>query len=433
MILTKLTLKNYRRFGDRSFRFSAGINIVLGNNEAGKSTITQAIMDVLFADPSSRARALKNRITAWQGDTDAYLALEFEQSGEEWILEKDFGKGEARLVNTTRKETFEGSDAVSAKLADLLPFSSDTMYTATAAIRQSDIASIRTDKDFTAALQNAVSSTGEGGVVTILATLEDTLKDLRKGTDRLAKNPGPIKAAQDEVEHLEQELAQKRSQWEKVSAARDEGDKSGSRLHEINQSIEELELLLANVKKREEAESRLADLTKRLHEIQNILSQSSDLSMKQEQLKGRLDQYSQFGSQGVEETGRRITALSEQRQSIRHELEMMPVPQAPPPQVQQSFLRTYQHMLVALAVFVLGGIMAVVLESAVVAGIGSLIAVVLFIVLRVQGETGEAQRQALEQLVQQRAYKQKALDDAGTELSELLKKIQSGIGRGFLR
>lgn len=90
-------------------------------------------------------------------------------------------------------------------------------------------------------------------------------------------------------------------------------------------------------------------------------------------------------------------------------------------------------MLVALAVFVLGGIMAVVLESAVVAGIGSLIAVVLFIVLRVQGETGEAQRQALEQLVQQRAYKQKALDDAGTELSELLKKIQSGIGRGFLR
>jgi DNA repair exonuclease SbcCD ATPase subunit len=42
-VLRKLLIKNYRTFRDFKLEFSSGVNIIVGDNDAGKSTLLEAI------------------------------------------------------------------------------------------------------------------------------------------------------------------------------------------------------------------------------------------------------------------------------------------------------------------------------------------------------------------------------------------------------
>ena len=42
-VLRKVRIKNYRAFKNFTLEFSPGVNIIVGNNDAGKSTLLEAI------------------------------------------------------------------------------------------------------------------------------------------------------------------------------------------------------------------------------------------------------------------------------------------------------------------------------------------------------------------------------------------------------
>ncbi|HKK02077.1 MAG TPA: AAA family ATPase [Desulfuromonadales bacterium] len=75
MILRSLELKNFGKFGERAFEFRRGLNLVIGPNEAGKSTLMEAIPTVLFGVRN------KDRFKPWgrQGCCEAALCLESRQ------------------------------------------------------------------------------------------------------------------------------------------------------------------------------------------------------------------------------------------------------------------------------------------------------------------------------------------------------------------
>ncbi|OEU77511.1 MAG: hypothetical protein BA869_12365 [Desulfuromonadales bacterium C00003107] len=72
MILRSLELKHFGKFGERSFDFRRGFNLVIGSNESGKSTMMEAIPAALFGLRD------KDRYKSWgrQGSCEAALALE---------------------------------------------------------------------------------------------------------------------------------------------------------------------------------------------------------------------------------------------------------------------------------------------------------------------------------------------------------------------
>jgi DNA repair exonuclease SbcCD ATPase subunit len=60
MILEELTLTNWRGYRDpHTFRFKQGFNLVVGRNEAGKSTLFEAMTRVLFDRHNSRAEEIR--------------------------------------------------------------------------------------------------------------------------------------------------------------------------------------------------------------------------------------------------------------------------------------------------------------------------------------------------------------------------------------
>jgi DNA repair exonuclease SbcCD ATPase subunit len=72
MILRSVELKHFGKFAERTFEFRRGMNLVVGPNESGKSTLMEAIPAVLFGLRD------KERFKPWgrQGSSEAALSLE---------------------------------------------------------------------------------------------------------------------------------------------------------------------------------------------------------------------------------------------------------------------------------------------------------------------------------------------------------------------
>ena len=76
MRITRLSIQGFRRHRDLELRPAAGLTVIRGPNEAGKSSIQQAIEMVLFRKATSTAQELQGYRT-WGGDTDPRIELEF--------------------------------------------------------------------------------------------------------------------------------------------------------------------------------------------------------------------------------------------------------------------------------------------------------------------------------------------------------------------
>ncbi|MEG3054636.1 MAG: ATP-binding protein [Methanoculleus sp.] len=60
MIIEEITIRNWRRYREpHTFRFDERFNLLVGRNEAGKSTLFEAFTRVLFDRHSSRAEEIR--------------------------------------------------------------------------------------------------------------------------------------------------------------------------------------------------------------------------------------------------------------------------------------------------------------------------------------------------------------------------------------
>jgi hypothetical protein len=83
MILRRVELGRFGRWTDHVFEFRRGANLVLGGNEAGKSTLALAIPAVLFGVQD------KERFVPWGGEGECAAALVCEDRQHFWRLERN--------------------------------------------------------------------------------------------------------------------------------------------------------------------------------------------------------------------------------------------------------------------------------------------------------------------------------------------------------
>ncbi len=103
MILRRLVVKYWRSLlDDLSLSFGEGLTVVSGPNEAGKSTLMEAIHHALFERPDTTSREIQAIRPKGRGLSPRVL-LEFESGGREYRVEKTFfAKREHTLLS--RKE-----------------------------------------------------------------------------------------------------------------------------------------------------------------------------------------------------------------------------------------------------------------------------------------------------------------------------------------
>lgn len=239
MRLLALRLRHFRGFEEAEYRFDPGLNVLVGPNEAGKSTLRQAILAAFFVNPATTAKR-REEWRPWGSDRLGSVSLEFELEGRRFDLRKDFERRHTDLRDLINGVSYEGS-RVQERLQAALGLSTEALFRSTAMIEQMELTVLRSGAaDIGQRLSRIIQAgPGDAEAGAVIKKLEKELSELqkgldKKGLDRPVKTPGTIRGLQDEVSSLTRErdelvrrVARLEAQREELRRIRREGEAAG--------------------------------------------------------------------------------------------------------------------------------------------------------------------------------------------------------------
>jgi len=231
--IVSVTTRNFKNLPDRKWSFDEKFQVVSGLNEAGKSSLLEAILVGLYGDATSTDSRYEGA-RRWKSPEHIYVALDFLLRDIHCTVERDFENRKNRLVHDDNQ--VRAKDKIRTWLEEHLPLPSEQAFLQTACVRQSEINCDIDASDLRSQIeQHSLSATGQN-LEELGGALKKRVDELRRGWLTPApKNPGPIKQLSDELARLQQELAD----LERKEA-------------EANQALAEYEEVAAQVEKLEE-------------------------------------------------------------------------------------------------------------------------------------------------------------------------------------
>jgi exonuclease SbcC len=182
VIVRTLRVHPFGCFHDRELVFTPGLNVILGPNEAGKSTLFNALKSSFLRTKLTKPKfgQFIERFLPVGGGDIARLELEFGAAGATWVLKRRWGQAPASELTLPGGGTLADDDAIAAKLESLLPAKQGTFWKVLMT-GQSELAatldSLRHEgrealADLADTLRRAVLSTGGVSVDRFISLLE---------------------------------------------------------------------------------------------------------------------------------------------------------------------------------------------------------------------------------------------------------------------
>ncbi len=231
MRIEKCQIQRYGKLDRFSSSFSPGLNLIKGPNEAGKSTLVDALTDALFENPKTRKKDVKAR-TSWGFEKDFEITLDFESEGLSYSLSKDFDTGSVTLLKKSTGESLDDRKRVNSIVSNGLGLSNRDIFLATSCIRQDEMARIANSPD---AIKDRLEALITGGKEEALASKAiDRLAAQIKGLKKTGiKHKGQLQALEDRRTELAYDLEK---------AKREIGDvkQSRTRLKNVKTTLESL-------------------------------------------------------------------------------------------------------------------------------------------------------------------------------------------------
>lgn len=208
MKINKIYLKNFKKFKDDEFEFNPGLNIVIGPNESGKSTLINAILYGLFGDASSRSKEIVN-LKRWKTDEFPYIKMELSEDKERVDLIRDFNSKDDKFISNLTNSSITSKDKIKNQMLEFCGFDNDKLYKESAAIEQGRIISDlkMVGEYLIKALMGVQANPNK-----LKKSLEDEILELKKGLKSLAKNPGKIALLKEKIQKNEEGLEISRAQ-----------------------------------------------------------------------------------------------------------------------------------------------------------------------------------------------------------------------------
>ncbi len=228
MRITRLRLTDFKAHQHLEIKPGAGLTVVRGPNEAGKSTLQQAIELALFRKADANREDIR-QAWAWGSSEPPTVELDFEVDGTSGSLYKRFGGNHAEGSLTLDGETISDYTLIGDKVGELTGVPTEAFFRATASVGHAELDAVSGDVPAIGdRLQKAISG-ADRGTARAKKKLESAVHRYRTQGH---KNPGLLKVARAEVESLERELADgesalvhlqaDRAQWVEASERRDE-------------------------------------------------------------------------------------------------------------------------------------------------------------------------------------------------------------------
>ncbi len=323
MRLRRIELRNFKRLADFQAQFSPGINVVKGPlNEMGKSTLLEGIIVALFHNPKSTAKDVK-RYVSWGSARQFRTGLEFEEQGNRYSLEKDFDKGIIRLVCDGTREELDTFKEVSEKVAELLGAKSDTLFSCSSCIRQSEVTAISSGKkQITESLEEVVMGGRESTFAwQVVQKLDAKVAEMKKGLDRPASSPGILASLRSKIQSTSQRHSEVKEEVSRVEGKKVELVEVSKQLAEVEEQHENARALLDKNRERREVEASIQRLTKDYDGAEKLLANVEKLREDSEKADKALSAEEGFGDkQELAELRRDLDAIQSKRGIIEKDL-----------------------------------------------------------------------------------------------------------------
>lgn len=247
MLLQELYLKNFKGIKEKELKFVEGLNIIFGPNEAGKSSIFQAVALSLFGDAASKKAELKNYF--YRLKHPPYIKLKFKLKNKEFQLERDFVNHQQALTLPTG-EILKHKDEISKTIFEELGLQFSPGSTENLKTRFEDLFLIHQERVEISSPEDLIRLLLETSLKNLKVRPEQAasrLKELHtalyRGVERAAKNKGLIAILTEKKLKLEQELKELQQKLNDYKADLIELEEKSKQLLPLKSEIERLESL----------------------------------------------------------------------------------------------------------------------------------------------------------------------------------------------
>jgi DNA repair exonuclease SbcCD ATPase subunit len=320
MILKTLVLKNYKRFSNKTFEFDPKLNIILGKNETGKSTLASSILDCLYSDVETKSKAFLAKIQSWNSEKKPYFELQFDEGKESYLLVKDFESRTAKLENTTLRNELNDSKEIQQSLQKILGINDEEIYGNTGFIKQQDISRISTNSKMVSNLQTASKERlDDVDLHTKIKKVKEEIADLKRGLANPAKNPGPIKKFEDNFQKHQAEFLEMKAKWNEGLKKLKEREEVCAKFESLQKDFERLKISLESTEKYRQATAKLKDIIAQINRVSQDIEAVEESHNEINKIDIKLYRYKGLLGANREGTVGEFVFLSEQNKVLESE------------------------------------------------------------------------------------------------------------------
>lgn len=300
MIIKSVCLENFGKFNNKTVDFSDGINILYGENEAGKTTLHTFIKGMLFGLDGKHGKNQENneyeKYIPWENPENYKGSMVIEADGVEYLIQRNFLRSE-KSCTITRMST--GRELDKDEIEELFYGFDENCYYNTISISQ--LGSI-TNKELGKVLKNYTANLGSSKTTEIdvqeaLNQLEDTKEKiiLEGGADKKEEVEEEIANINAELRHLE---AEEKEIVQCIEANRNEVAKIKNQV----KALEELDNVQTErqIKKNINQENMLQRMEMLNADMERLRNDRERSDKHQREIKEVLDNYGVTNKQDVE-------------------------------------------------------------------------------------------------------------------------------------
>ena len=158
MIIKDINLTNFGKFSNKTVSMEPGLNIIYGENEAGKTTLHTFIRGMLFGIEKQRGKAsskdLYTKYQPWENPSNYQGMMRVENNGQTYRIERNFNK-QYKSFRIIQEE--QGRELSEREIEELFAGLDESCYYNTISISQ--LGSV-TDKELEVILKNYAANLG---------------------------------------------------------------------------------------------------------------------------------------------------------------------------------------------------------------------------------------------------------------------------------
>jgi DNA repair exonuclease SbcCD ATPase subunit len=280
--ITKLSVRDFRRYREFEVPLAPGLTIVHGPNEAGKTTIQRALELVLTRKATSGGNEM-DAFRSWDANEDArpVISIDFEIDDDDnnggrkpGSVEKAFRGQRGTVRLEIDGQVITDPTLADQALAELTGIPNEAFFRSTASIRHHELADLDRDEATLRDRLQASISGGDRGTSRAKRRLEKAIYELKT---QGPKNPGRIRVVEDNVtrergfvDQGELALAQLERDRDTLSGARE-------RRAETEQDLVERRAMLEKARQAERLSAERVAAQERFERYRNAVKVSEEL------------------------------------------------------------------------------------------------------------------------------------------------------------